>query len=337
MKALLQKVVEGQDLSEEEMRVAMTGIMEGTVSPTIVGAFLTALRMKGETVSEILGAARVLRDKSEKIACPESPAVDTCGTGGDGADTFNISTTSAFVVAGAGVRVAKHGNRAVSSKAGSADVLSALGVKLDIDRSRVEQCLREIGIGFLFAPSFHPAMKHAAPIRKELGLRTVFNLLGPLTNPAGVPAQVIGVYDDKWRESIANVLKGLGCERAMVVHGEDGLDEITLAADTRVSELKGGNISEGVIDPTEFGFTYCCEEDLAGGDAEANAKILREILDGSGGPPRDVILLNAGAAIYTSGAVESLEDGIASARQSLNSGSARQKLKDLCRLTNADK
>ncbi len=334
MKALLQKVVGGESLSEEEMMQAMTGIMEGTVSPAIVGGFLTALRLKGETVPELLGAARVMRSKSEKIESPESPAVDTCGTGGDGADTFNISTTAAFVVAGAGVRVAKHGNRAVSSRAGSADVLAALGVKLDIDRPHVERCLKEIGIGFLFAPSFHPAMKHAAPIRKELGFRTIFNLLGPLTNPAGVSSQVIGVYDDKWREPIAQVLKGLGCSRAMVVHGEDGLDEITLAADTRVSELKDGEIRNGFIEPAGLGFDYCCEEDLAGGDEVQNAKILREILDGSGGPSRDVTLANAGAAIYTSGAAESLKDGIDKARQSINSGAARQKLKDLCRLTN---
>ncbi len=334
MKALLQKVVEGFNLSEDEMVTAMTGIMEGTVSPTLVGGFLTALRMKGETVPELLGAAIVMRNKSETIECPDSPSVDTCGTGGDGADTFNISTTAAFVVAGAGVRVAKHGNRAVSSKAGSADVLASLGVKLDIDRARVEHCLKETGIGFLFAPSFHPAMKHAAPIRKELGFRTIFNLLGPLTNPARVPAQVIGVYDDKWREPIAQVLKGLGCERAMVVHGEDGLDEITLAADTRVSELKNGEVTDGFIDPTSFGFEYCCEDDLVGGDSVENAKILREILDGSGGPPRDITLMNAGAAIYTSGAAESLKDGIDKARQSINSGAARQKLKDLCRLTN---
>lgn len=334
MKALLQKVVEGNGLSEEEMMQAMNGIMEGEVPPIIAGAFLTALKVKGETVSELLGAARVMRDKSEKIACPPAPAVDTCGTGGDGADTFNISTTAAFVVAGAGVKVAKHGNRAVSSKAGSADVLASLGVNLEIDRARVETCLEEIGIGFLFAPSFHPAMKHAAPIRKELGFRTIFNLLGPLTNPAGVKAQVIGVYDDKWREPIAHVLKGLGCERAMVVHGEDGLDEITLAADTRVSELKDGKVVEGVLDPGTLGFSYCCEDDLTGGDAGQNAKILREILDGSGGARRDVTLVNAGAAIYTSGAAESLAEGIDKAKQSINSGSARQKLKDLCRLTN---
>ncbi len=334
MRALLQKVVEGINLSEDEMMTAMTGIMEGTVSPTLVGGFLTALRMKGETVPELLGAARVMREKSEKIACPDSPSIDTCGTGGDGADTFNISTTAAFVVAGAGVKVAKHGNRAVSSKAGSADVLASLGVKLDIDRARVELCLKETGIGFLFAPSFHPAMKHAAPIRKELGFRTIFNLLGPLTNPAGVSAQVIGVFDDKWREPIAQVLKGLGCERAMVVHGEDGLDEISLAADTRVSQLKDGEVTEGLIDPTSFGFEYCCEDDLVGGGAVVNAKILREILDGSGGPPRDITLMNAGAAIYTSGAANSLSDGIDKARQSINSGAARQKLKDLCRLTN---
>ncbi len=334
MKALLQKVMDRQDLTEDEMVEAMSAIMEGAVSPAWVGGFLIALRMKGESVPELVGAARVMRDKSKAIALPEGPAVDTCGTGGDGADTFNISTTAAFVVAGAGVRVAKHGNRAISSKSGSADVLASLGVNLDVEETIVERCLQEAGIGFLFAPSFHPAMKHAASVRKDLGVRTLFNLLGPLTNPAGVPTQVIGVFEDQWREPLAQVLLALGCERAMVVHGEDGLDEITLTCNTRVSRLSRGKIKEKTIDPTEYGFSYCSEEDLAGGTAEDNARILREILDGAGGPRREVILLNAGAAIYTSGATDSLQEGIRLAEKSINSGAARQKLKDLCRITN---
>ncbi|MCA9482791.1 MAG: anthranilate phosphoribosyltransferase [Nitrospina sp.] len=334
MKALLQKLLDREDLTEDEMVGAMTAIMEGEVAPAWVGGFLVALRMKGESVPELVGAARVMREKSHRVQMPEGPAVDTCGTGGDGADTFNISTTAAFVVAGAGVRVAKHGNRAVSSRAGSADVLNALGVRLGVEQAVVERCLNEAGIGFLFAPAFHPAMKDAAPVRKELGVRTLFNLLGPLTNPAGVPTQVVGVFADEWRQPLAEALLALGCERAMVVHGEDGLDEITLTCDTRVSRLSKGKIKEKTIDPTEYGFSYCSEEDLAGGTAEDNARILRETLDGAGGPRRDIVLLNAGAAIYTSGKADSLQEGIRLAEQSINSGAARQKLKDLCRITN---
>ena len=334
MKELLNRVVAGGHLTEAEMMEVMTALMEGALEPALAAAYLTALRMKGETVPELVGAARVMRAKVEPVALPEGPAVDTCGTGGDGADTFNISTTAAFVVAGAGVRVAKHGNRAVSSRSGSADVLRELGVNLEASPRVVERCLREAGIGFLFAPAYHPAMKHAAPIRKALGIRTLFNLLGPLTNPAGVTSQVIGVYSDQWLRPLAEVLRELGCRHAWVVHGEDGLDEITLTCDTRVCELSNGKIKEFELSPLDFGMEYCSPSELAGGSPEANATVLRELLDGAGGPRRAVVLLNAAAALVAAEVVEDFRQGLARAGQSIDSGAARQKLKDLCRITN---
>lgn len=334
MKDLLHKVVGGEDLTEEEMIGAMTAIMEGQVEPVSIAGFLTALKMKGETVAELVGAARVMRQKAEAIKLPEGPAVDTCGTGGDGADTFNISTTVAFVVAGAGVTVAKHGNRAVSSKSGSADVLKTLGVNIDADIKTVERCLAESGIGFLFAPSFHQSMKYAGPVRRELGFRTLFNLLGPVTNPSGVTSQVIGVFDERWVRPLAEVLRDLDCRHGFVVHGEDGLDEITLTCNTRVCELKDGEISEYDLDPTELGLDYCSPEELAGGSPDDNARIVRELLDGAGGPKRDIVLLNSAAALVAADVAEDVKEGLARARQSITSGSARQKLKDLCRISN---
>jgi len=332
---ILHKVVDGIDLSEEEMVSIMTQIMEGKVDRSLLGAFLTALRMKGETVAEISGAARVMREKAEPLNIPVKGVVDTGGTGGDGADTFNISTTSAFVVAGAGIPVAKHGNRAVSSRSGSADVLKCLGVNIEVDKAIVERCVELAGIGFLFAPTLHKAMKHAADVRRELGFRTVFNLLGPLTNPAGVQAQVVGVFDSKWTSPLAQVLKNLGAVHAFVVHGEDGLDEITLTCNTKVSELNNENIKDYYIDPTELGFDYCSEQDLKGGSAENNATILRELLDGKGGPKRDIVLLNAAAAIIAAGKASNFKEGIQVAKKSIDSGQARQKLKDLCRLSHS--
>ena len=331
----LQKVVDGQDLSEEEMIEVMTQVMEGKVDRSFLGGFLTALRMKGESVSEISGAAKVMREKAETLNISGEGAVDTCGTGGDGANTFNISTTAAFVVAGAGIVVAKHGNRAVSSQAGSADVLKSLGVNIEADKAVVEECLKSAGIGFLFAPHMHKAMKHAADVRRELGFRTLFNLLGPLTNPARVKAQVVGVFDAKWTSPLAHVLKNLGSHRAFVVHGEDGLDEITLTGPTSVAELNKGEVKEYTLDPIEMGLDYCSDEDLKGGSADDNAKILRELLDGAGGPKRDIVLLNAAAAITAGGKAGSIKQGLEVARKSIDSGAARQKLKDLCRISNS--
>ncbi len=332
---ILHKVVDGHDLTEDEMVSIMTQVMEGKVDRSLLGAFLTALRMKGETVAEISGAAQVMREKAEPLNIPVEGVVDTCGTGGDGANTFNISTTAAFVVAGAGIPVAKHGNRAVSSRSGSADVLKCLGVNIEADKEIVERCLELAGIGFLFAPNLHKAMKHAADVRRELGFRTVFNLLGPLTNPAGVKAQVVGVFDSKWTSPLAQVLKNLGTRHAFVVHGEDGLDEITLTCNTKISELNIGKIKDYFLDPTKLGLEYCSEQDLKGGSADDNATILRELLDGAGGPKRDIVLLNAAAAIVAADKAGDLKTGMEMARKSISSGEARQKLKDLCRISHS--
>jgi len=326
-------VVSGKDMSEEEMMGAMTEIMDGKVGDTQLAAFLTALQFKNVTVSEIVGAARVMRDKAEKVNAKDS--VDTCGTGGDGADTFNISTTVAFVVAGAGVRVAKHGNRAVSSKSGSADVLKYLGVNIDASLPTVERCIDEVGIGFLFAPLMHKAMKYAAAVRKELGFRTIFNLLGPLTNPANAHAQVLGVFDSKWVTPLAEVLRELGSRHALVVHGFDGLDEITLTGETQIAELKNGKVNNFSFDPKEFGYSLCSVADLKGAEPETNAEIMREILNGSSGPKTDIVVLNAAAAIYVGGKADSIEKGILAAKNSIESGAALKKLEELCRVSNS--
>ena len=326
-------VVSGKELSEEEMMGAMTEIMDGKVGDTQLAAFLTALQFKNVTVSEIVGAARVMRDKAEKVNAKDS--VDTCGTGGDGADTFNISTTVAFVVAGASVRVAKHGNRAVSSKSGSADVLKYLGVNIDASLPTVERCIEEVGIGFLFAPLMHKAMKHAAAVRKELGFRTIFNLLGPLTNPANAHAQVLGVFDSKWVTPLAEVLRELGSRHALVVHGFDGLDEITLTGETQIAELKNGKVNNFSFDPKEFGYSLCSVADLKGAEPETNAEIMREILKGSSGPKTDIVVLNAAAAIYVGGKADSIEKGILVATNSIESGAALKKLEELCRVSNS--
>ena len=332
---ILHKVVDGHDLTEDEMVSIMTQVMEGKVDRSLLGAFLTALHMKGETVAEISGAAQVMREKAEPLNIPVEGVVDTCGTGGDGANTFNISTTAAFVVAGAGIPVAKHGNRAVSSRSGSADVLKCLGVNIEADKEIVERCVELAGIGFLFAPNLHKAMKHAVDVRRELGFRTVFNLLGPLTNPAGVKAQVVGVFDSKWTSPLAQVLKNLGTRHAFVVHGEDGLDEITLTCNTKISELNHGKIEDYFLDPTKLGLEYCSEQDLKGGSVDDNATILRELLDGAGGPKRDIVLLNAAAAIVAADKADDLKTGMEMARKSISSGEARQKLKDLCRISHS--
>lgn len=333
IKEAISKIIKNQDLTEPEMIEVMNEIMTGGASPAQIGAFITALRMKGETVDEITGAARVMREKATKIKV-SGKVVDTCGTGGDEAMTFNISTASAFVAAGAGVTVAKHGGRSVSSQCGSADVLRALGVNIEVEVEKVEECLKEIGIGFLFAPMWHGAMRYAAPVRREIGIRTIFNILGPLTNPAGASSQVIGVYDSTLTDIIGKVLAKLGCEHAFVVRGEDGLDEITLTDETRVTELKDGTLRTYHIRPEDFGFERCRPSDLKGGEPELNGEIILGILKGKKGPQRDVVLLNGAAAIVAGGMAATLEEGVAIARGSIDSGKALEKLNRLIEMTN---
>lgn len=331
----LHYLVGGKDLAENEMVAAMTEIMEGNVADSQLAAFLTALHMKGETVAEIVGAARVMRAKAEKLEITSSSLVDTCGTGGDGADTFNISTASALVTAGAGVNVAKHGNRAVSSRSGSADVLKCLGVNLDASLATVKRCIEEVGIGFLFAPLMHKAMKHAAGVRKQLGFRTIFNVLGPLTNPVNAEAQVLGVFDSKWVQPLAKVLRDLGSRHALVVHGCDGLDELTLTGTSQVSELKQGEVTHFTFDPKALGFDYCSADDLKGGTSDENATIIRGILKGEAGPKRDIVVLNSAAAIYVAGKADTLELAVQRAVDSIESGKAQDKLEDLCKITHS--
>jgi len=331
----IDKLVNRADLSEADTVDVMNQIMTGEATPLQVASFLTALRMKGETVDEITGAARVMREKAHRVNVGGKTVLDTCGTGGDQKGTFNISTTSAFVVAGAGVDVAKHGNRSVSSQSGSADVLGALGVKVDAPKERVEQCIAKIGIGFLFAPLLHEAMKYAVGPRRDIGIRTIFNILGPLTNPAMASHQLIGIYSGDLVATIANVLKNLGSVRAMVVHGLEGLDEISLCGPTKVAELRDGQVKEYLLDPEQVGLKRCKLEDLHGGSAEQSAEIVRGVLAGDKGPARDVVLLNGGAALYVSGRAANIQDGIKLAAESIDSGNARQKLRQLVELTNA--
>jgi anthranilate phosphoribosyltransferase len=331
----IDKLVNRVNLSEPDTVDVMNQIMTGEATPLQVASFLTALRMKGETVEEITGAARVMREKAHRVDVGGKTVLDTCGTGGDQKGTFNISTTAAFVVAGAGVDVAKHGNRSVSSQSGSADVLGALGVKIDAPKERVEQCIAKIGIGFLFAPLLHEAMKYAVGPRRDIGIRTIFNLLGPLTNPAMARHQLIGIYSGELVGAIASVLKNLGSARAMVVHGMEGLDEISLCGPTQVAELRDGQINEYVIEPEQVGLKRCQLTELHGGSAAESAEIVRAVLAGNKGPARDVVLLNSGAALYVSGKAASLQDGIVLAAVSIDSGSARQKLEQLVELTNA--
>ncbi len=331
----IEKLVNRVDLSEAETIDVMNQIMTGEATPLQVASFLTALRMKGETIEEITGAARVMREKAHRVRVGSKTVLDTCGTGGDQKGTFNISTTSAFVVAGAGVNVAKHGNRSVSSQSGSADVLGALGVKVDAPKERVEACIEKIGIGFLFAPLLHEAMKYAVQPRRDIGIRTVFNLLGPLTNPAMASYQLIGLYSGELVAMIAYVLKNLGSARAMVVHGIEGLDEISLCGPTKVAELRDGQVKEYVLEPRQFGLAKCRLEDLHGGSAEESAAIVRGVLQGNKGPARDVVLLNSGSALYVGGAAPSIQEGMRVAAESIDSGKARQKLEQLAQMTNA--
>jgi anthranilate phosphoribosyltransferase len=334
LRAAIMKAVDGKDLTEEEAAGVMKEIMSGNATQAQVGALLTALRIKGETGEEILGFARVMRDMATPVPHKSVELVDVVGTGGDHAGTFNISTTSAFVVAGAGGRVAKHGNRAVTSKSGAADVLVALGVKIDISPEAVGRCIDEVGIGFLFANSLHLSMKHAAGPRKEIGIRTVFNLLGPLTNPAGASCQLVGVFDADYAEKLAWVLGKLGSRKAKVAAGLDGLDEITLADETRIAEYADGKVRSITISPEDFGLKRCQPSELLGGSPEENAAITLEILAGQKGPHRDIVLLNAGATLEAAGLAGSIADGMALAAKSIDTGAAQAKLASMKALTN---
>ena len=329
----IQQLIETKDLSREEARQVMEQIMSGQATDAQIGAFLIALRCKGESVDEIAGCAQVMREKATPIGTSREDVIDTCGTGGDGLGTFNISTTVAFVAAGAGLCVAKHGNRAMSSKCGSADVLQELGVDIEATPEKVGRCLDEVGIGFLFAPMLHGAMKHAIGPRKEIATRTVFNVLGPLTNPAGAKRQLIGVYEGALTDKLAGVLQELGSVRAFVVHGAGGLDEIALSGPTRVSELRDGAVQTSEISPEDLGLQVAEPEALQGGDAGENARILRSVLDGQEGPPQDVVLLNAAAAIAVGGIAADMKEGLERARTSIESGSARSVLDKLVQVS----
>jgi anthranilate phosphoribosyltransferase len=336
IKEAIARLIGHAGLSEAEMVEVMTQIMTGGATPAQIGSFLTALRMKGESVDEITGAARVMREKAHRVNVRAERVIDTCGTGGDQRGTYNISTTAAFVVAGAGITVAKHGNRSVSSRSGSADVLAALGVKIDAPKEKTEECLEKVGIGFLFAPLLHEAMRHAIGPRREIGVRTIFNLLGPLTNPAFATHQLVGIYDAELTRLAAEVLQKIGSRRAMVVHGLEGLDEISLSGPTKISELRDGEVKDYTVTPEEFGLKRCRIEELSGGSPEECAAILRAVLQGEKGPRRDVALLNAGAALYVSGLAGSVAEGINQAAASIDSGKAREKLEQLVRMTNAE-
>ena len=328
IKEAIGTLVSGNSLTVEEAASVMGEIMEGAATPSQVAAFITALRLKGETVDEIIGLAKAMRSKAVPVTV-DGPVVDTCGTGGDSSYTFNISTATAFVAAAAGLKVAKHGGRAVSSQCGSADVLEALGVKIDLNAEQVQRCLNEVGIGFMFAPVFHPAMKYVAPVRREIGIRTVFNILGPLTNPAGAKAQVLGVADEALVEKLASVLRGLGCHHALVVHGKDGLDEITITDKTRVCELKDGHIENYFISPEDFGLSRASPESLKGGNVNENASLLRRLLAGASGPQRDVMLMNGAAVLLVGNKVTALPQGVLLAKEVIDNGSALAKLAQL--------
>lgn len=335
IKEAIDKAVKKQDLREAEMMQAMEEIMEGVATPAQIGAFITALRMKGETVEEVTGAARIMRQKATRVNACATTILDTCGTGGDSLNTFNISTTTAFVVASAGIVVAKHGNRAVSSGCGSADVLEALGVNISADQDIVEECVQQIGIGFLFAPKLHGAMKYAIGPRREIGIRTIFNMLGPLTNPAGATAQLLGVYDAKLTEMFADVLKNMGTKRAFVVHGMDGLDEVTLSRETRVTQLKDGIVKTYNINPVDyFGKTYPLE-DIRGGDPQKNAQIIRDVLSGKNGACRNIVLLNAALAIIAGEKAGDIKEGIKVAADCIDSGAAVKRLQALIEMSNS--
>jgi len=347
IKEAISQVVDGHDLDENTMIDVMNMIMGGEATAAQIAAFITALRMKGETVEEITGAAKVMRQHAtpinvqhtldidrEEINSDQETILDTCGTGGSGTKTFNISTTVAFIVAACGVKVAKHGNRSVSSACGSADVLEELGVNLSVPAQTVERCINEVGVGFLFAPALHSAMKYAIGPRREVGIRTIFNILGPLTNPAGADRQVLGVYRQGLVEPIAQVLTRLGCKRGFVVHGLDGMDEITLTTQTLIASIENGSVTMSQLQPESLGFSLCNLADLQGGDARCNAKIIRDILSGAAGPKRDVVLLNSGYALVAAGVVGDVEQGVKMAAEAIDNGAAQAKLNGLIRITN---
>lgn len=330
----IKRVLEGHDLPGDMMELAVSDIMDGTWTPVQIAAFLTALRMKGETVHELTGAAKAMKSRAHGVILDDDMILDTCGTGGDGADTFNISTTVAFVVAAAGIPVAKHGNRSVSSRSGSADVLEALGVNLSLNGEQVGACIREVGLGFLYAPAHHPAMKHAAPVRRELGFRTLFNLLGPLTNPANATHQLIGIFDGKRVTDIAKVLGEMGTHRSMVVHGSDGLDEVTLSGPTFAALVERAIVTEMTITPELLGLPEANLEEMKGGDAQDNAAITTDILSGSiQGPKLNIVLANAGVALFVAQRCEDLKAGVEMARELIDNGAAFGRLNALVEYT----
>lgn len=332
-KALLAHVADGRSLSAEDARTAFDIMMSGEATPVQMSAFLMALRVRGETVEEIAGGAAAMRARAARVE-PVDGAVDTCGTGGDGLGTHNVSTATAFVVAGSGVPVAKHGNKAASSRCGSADVLAALGIQLDLEPAAITRMMRETGFGFMLAPRHHSAMRHVAPVRGELGCRTVFNLLGPLSNPAGAKRQLVGVFDRRWVEPMARVLASLGAERAWVVHGSDGLDEVTTTGPTFVAEVRDGAVRTFTIEPEDAGLKRASLADLKGGTPEENARAIRDLLGGAPGPYRDIVLLNAAAALIVAEKCATLKDGVALAAEAIGSGRARRVLDSLVALTN---
>lgn len=335
MISAIRAVTERRNLGSDEMRDVMRVIMSGGATPAQIGGFLVGLRMKGETMDEIAAAAQVMRELATRVDVSGEHVVDTCGTGGDGVHTFNISTASAFVAAAAGARVAKHGNRSVSSKSGSADVLEAAGVKLDITPAQVAKCVSEVGVGFMFAPAHHGTMKHAIGPRREMGVRTLFNVLGPLTNPAGAPNQVLGVFSDEWLIPLANVLARLGSHHVLVVHAQDGMDEISIGAPTHIAELKDGRISSYTITPEQFGVQRGDIAALKSNDAQHSLAILCAVLDNTPGPARDIVMLNAGAAIYAAGLVDTLQQGVSKADDVIASGAARARFDALISFTNS--
>ncbi len=336
IQAAIKAVMARQDLSRDEMTSIMRQIMTGECTSSQIGGFLVGLRMKGESVDEISAAATVMRELATRVEVDSEHLVDTCGTGGDASGSFNISTASALVAAAAGARVAKHGNRSMTSSSGSADVLEAAGVKLDIPPERVGKCVAAVGVGFMFAPAHHGAMKHAIGPRKEMAVRTIFNVLGPLTNPAGAPNQVIGVFDGDFVEPLAHVLQQLGSRHVMVVHAADGMDEISLSAPTSVAELKGGQVRSYQIQPTDFGMQVAPLDALRVDSAEASLAMIRGVLADEAGPARDIVCLNAGAAIYVAGLADSLAGGVDAARAAIASGNAAKVLDDLVEFTNRE-
>jgi len=334
LKSIIGKVASGAALSRDEAAAAFTSMMSGEATPSQMGGLLMALRVRGETVDEITGAVSVMRAKMLRVDAPAN-AIDIVGTGGDGSGSVNVSTCASFIVAGAGIPVAKHGNRALSSRSGASDVLAALGVKLDLNPEQIGRCVREAGIGFMFAPAHHPAMKNVGPTRVELATRTIFNLLGPLSNPAGVKRQMVGVFSRQWVEPLAQVLKNLGSEAVWVVHGSDGLDEITLTGPTFVAALENGHIRTFEISPADADLPFCDSDGLKGGDADANATALRNVLDGKPSPYRDVALLNAAAALIVAGRAKTLKEGVGIGKEALDSGAAAARLKQLIAISNS--